>query len=245
VNDESTDGWDADRTVTAIKGEPGTSVKLVVKRAGATKRFSITRAVITNPSVHSELKGDIGILTINRFDEQTAALARKQVANLKNRGMRRLVVDLRDNGGGSLDAAPAVAGLWLDHKLVVTDRSARGDKESLYSEGQPILKGMPSVVLVNGGTASASEILTAALKHYHAASLVGEKTFGKGTVQELVGLPGGAQLKVTIKRWYTPGGQNINKKGILPDHKVVLKQADLDHKRDPQLAKALEVVRTR
>ncbi|HRJ06562.1 MAG TPA: S41 family peptidase [Candidatus Saccharibacteria bacterium] len=244
VNDESADGWDAEQTVTAIKGEEGTTVKLVVRRGSTTKNFSITRAIINNPSVSSSLEGNVGIITLNRFDEQTNSLVRKAASSLKNRGMKRLVLDLRGNGGGYLDAAPAVAGLWLDDKLVVSVRSSDGQSQKLYSKGDQLLAGVPTSILVNAGTASASEILAAALKHYKVATIVGEKTFGKGTVQELVNLEGGAQLKVTIKRWYTPSGSNINQKGIKPDFSVGLTQSDLDKNRDPQLEKALSVLRS-
>jgi carboxyl-terminal processing protease len=242
VNDQSTNGWDAERTVAAIKGEVGTTVKITVNRGSATQTFSITRETINNPSVSSELKGTTGIITLNRFDDETASLTRKAAVNLKDRGMKSLVVDLRGNGGGSLDAAPAVAGLWLDHKLVVTIRSNNGESQRLYSDGEAILKAVPTIILVNEGTASASEILTAALEHYKVSRTVGQTTFGKGTVQQLLSLPGGAELKVTIKRWYTPQNTNINKKGIKPDVSVGLSQSDLNKNQDPQLAKALQLL---
>lgn len=244
VNDESTDGWDADRTVHAIRGEPGTTVKLAVRRGNETKEFTITREIINNPSVSSELRGDIGIMTINRFDQETVSLVRKTVADLKGRGMKKIVVDMRGNGGGYLDAAPGVAGLWLHDQLVVSVKATNGSEQRLISEGDSLLQGVKTAVVVNGGSASATEIVTAALKHYKAATIVGEKTYGKGSVQELVPLSGDALLKVTIKRWYTPSGDNINKKGIKPDVSVGLKQADLDAGHDPQLEKAIQLVST-
>lgn len=243
VNDESSDGWDAERTVRAIRGEAGTTVKLVVKRVTETKEFSITRAVINNPSVSSKLDGDVGVITLNRFDEQTNDLVRDAAIKLKARGMKRVVLDLRGNGGGYLEAAPEVSGMWLDDKLVVSVKASNGNSDKLMSQGEALLKGMPTAILVNEGTASASEIVAAALKHYKAAFVVGETTFGKGTVQELVNLAGGAQLKVTIKRWYTPSGSNVDKSGVKPDQTVGLKQADLDKNRDPQLEAALKRLR--
>ncbi len=242
VNDESANGWAADKAVQAIRGQKGTSVKLVIKRAGETKEFTITRDTINNPSVSSELRGDVGIMTVNRFDEETVSLVRKTVDDLKNKGMKKLVVDMRGNGGGYLDAAPGVAGMWLDNQVVVSVRANKGGTDRLMSEGQNTLKGVKTAVIVNGSSASATEIVTAALKYYKVATIVGEKTYGKGSVQELIPLTDDTMLKVTIKRWYTPGDANVNGKGITPDITVGLTQADLDAGRDPQLEKAIQVV---
>ncbi len=242
VNDEPTTGWDADKTVQAIRGEKGTTVKMVVKRGSETKEFTITRDIINNPSVSSEMRGDIGIMTVNRFDEETVSLVRKTVDTLKSKGMKKMVLDMRGNGGGYLDAAPGVAGMWFKDKLVVSVRANNGGSQKLMSEGDDILAGVKTAVVVNGSSASATEIVTAALKEYKVATVVGEKTFGKGSVQELVPLQGGTMLKVTIKRWFTPSGSNVNKKGITPDIKVGLTQADLDAGKDPQLEKAIETV---
>jgi len=244
VNDESADGWDADKTVQAIRGEAGTTVKLAVKRDTETKEFTITREIINNPSVSSELRGDVGVMTINRFDQETVSLVRKTVSDLKDRGMKKMVVDMRGNGGGYLDAAPGVAGMWLHDKLVVSVKANNGGEQWLMSEGDALLGGVKTAVVVNGGSASATEIVAAALKHYKVATIVGEKTYGKGTVQELIPLSGDTLLKVTIKRWYTPSGSNVNKKGIQPDVSVGLKQADLDAGHDPQLEKAIQIVET-
>lgn len=242
VNDEIVDGWDAERTVRAIRGEVGTTVKLTVSRDKQPKQFTITREEINNPSVSSELKNDTGIVTINRFDQETVSLVRKTVTDLKSRGMKQLVVDMRGNGGGYLDAAPGVAGMWFDDKLVVSVKANSGGEQKLYAEGDTILKGVKTAVVVNAGSASATEIVTAALKHYKVATIVGEKTFGKGTVQELIPLANGSLLKVTIKRWYTPSGGNVDKKGITPDVSAGLTQKDLDAGRDPQMEAALRAV---
>lgn len=242
VNDEATDGWNAEKTVTRIKGDPGTTVKLVVRRGTGTKEFNITRAIINNPSVNAELKGKVGIITLTRFDQETVGLVRKAVDRLKTQGMAKLVLDMRGNGGGYLEAAPGVAGMWLKDKEIVSIKATGESAQRLRSEGDQSLKGVKTAVLVNAGTASAAEILTAALKHYGAATIVGEKTFGKGTVQELVPLADGAMLKVTIKRWYTPANVNVNEKGIRPDVSVGLIQADLDAGKDPQLQAALKAI---
>lgn len=242
VNDESAEGWDAERAVRAIRGEIGTSVKLVVARAGEPREFTITREEINNPSVSSELRGDVGIVTVNRFDQNTVGLVRKTVTDLKSRGMNKVVLDMRGNGGGYLDAASGFAGMWLEDKLVVSVRANNGGEQKLDSEGEAILKGVKTVVVVNAGSASAAEIVTAALRHYKVATVVGEKTFGKGTVQELIPLSGGSLLKVTIKRWYTPSGGNVDGKGINPDIEAGLTQADLDAGRDPQLDAAIKAL---
>lgn len=242
INDQSANGWDADKTVQAIRGEKGTSVKLVVKRGNDNKEFTIIRDIINNPSVSSDMRGDVGILNVNRFDEQTVALVRKSIDELKAKGMKKLVVDMRGNGGGYLDAAPGVAGMWLKNKLVVSVKANGGVSTNLMSEGDDVLNGVKTAVIVNGSSASATEIVTAALKYYKVATIIGEKTYGKGSVQELIPLANDTMLKVTIKRWYTPGNVNVNKKGITPDITVGLKQADLDAGSDPQLEKAIDTV---
>lgn len=242
VNDQSADGWTADEAVKEIRGEKGTTVKITVMRDGQPKEFTITRDIINNPSVSSELRGDVGIMTINRFDEETVSLVRKEANNLKAKGMKKMVLDMRGNGGGYLDAAPGVAGMWLDDKLVVSVKANSGGEQKLMSQGDTVLAGIPTAVVVNGGSASATEIVTAALKQHKVATIVGEKTYGKGTVQELVPLAGDSMLKVTIKRWYTPSGANVTGKGIKPNVEAGLTQADLDAGSDPQLEAAIKVV---
>lgn len=241
VNDESMVDKDAEKAVEKIRGEIGTTVKLTVLRDGEKKTFTITRAEITNPSVSSKIENGIGILTLNRFDSETVSLARQAAEGFKRANVKGLVLDLRGNGGGYLEAAQGIAGLWLDDKVVVTVKSLSSSQD-LYSEGESTLRGVPTVVLVNGGSASASEIVAGALHDHKVAKLVGEKTFGKGTVQEILPLANDAELKVTIKRWYTPNGINITDNGIKPDKKVGLKQKDLDAGRDPQLEAAKQLL---
>lgn len=238
VNDESTEDWPADKTADKIRGEVGTTVKIAVLRGGETKEFTITRATVNNPSVQSSVQNGIGVLTITRFDNETAALARKAARSFKDQGVKSVVLDLRDNGGGYLTAAQEIAGLWLKDKVVVSERTDGKVVDTLKSGGEPLLEGMPTVVLVNGSSASASEIVAGALKDHKAATLIGEKTFGKGTVQKVVELGGGAQLKVTVARWYTPNGKNISKEGIEPDQKVEMTAADINAGKDPQLDSA-------
>jgi len=243
VNSSETSGWTASKTADAIKGEIGTTVKITVVRDGGPKDFTITRAEITSPSVEAEVKDGIGILTIRRFDGETGSLARSAAEDFQRRAVGGVVVDLRGNGGGYLDEAQSVAGLWLDNKVIVSERRGNEVQEELRSGSKPILSGVPTVVLVDEGSASASEIVAGALQDYGVARLVGQKTFGKGTVQKLVPLGQGAQLKVTIARWYTPKGRNITSEGIMPDQTVELTSEDSNAGKDPQMDAALTVVK--
>jgi len=238
VNDQSVVGKDAQSVVDMIRGEIGTTVKITVRRGNETKTFSITREQITNPSVSSKVVNGVGILTLNRFDSDTAEQARAAAEKFAAQKVKGVVLDLRGNGGGYVEAAQGVAGLWLDNKEVVTIKSV-GSSEQLNSKGEPILKGIPTVVLINGGSASASEIVAGALHDHGVAKLVGEKSFGKGTVQEILPLADDSKLKVTIKRWYTPNGVNITDHGIVPDKKIVLTQKNVEADKDPQLDAAL------
>ena len=153
-----------------------------------------------------------------------------------------MILDLRDNGGGYLDAAVNVAGIWLDNKLVVSEKTGDKTTGEEKTSGATILSGMKTVVLVNGGTASASEILAGALQEHGAATLVGEKTFGKGSVQKVLQLTDGRVLKVTIAKWYTPRGKNITKEGITPQTEVKMTSEDVNTGKDPQIDKARELV---
>lgn len=240
VNTTDTTGWNSEKTAQEIRGEIGTTVKIKVLRGREEKEFTITRAQITNPSVESEVKDGIGMLTIRRFDSETTSLARRAAEDFKRQNVKGVIVDLRGNGGGYLSAAQDVASIWLSDKVIVSER--RGDEvvEELKSRRSTILEGVPTVVLVDETSASASEIVAGALRDYDAAQLIGQKTFGKGTVQKLVKLGRGAELKVTIARWYTPKGTNISKEGIEPDQKVELNFDDVNAGRDPQMDAAKE-----
>lgn len=240
VNDEFDPEWTVDDTVTRIRGEVGTTVKVVVARGAEEKEFTITRAQVSNPSVYSAVEDGIGILTISRFDEQTGSLARQAARSFKDQNVKGVVVDLRGNGGGYLTAAQDVAGIWLDKKVVVTERTSGRVVDELYSSANPILGGVPTVVMVDGSSASASEIVAGALQEHGVATLLGETTYGKGSVQQLIDLPEGAQLKVTVARWYTPKGKNISETGINPDRKVERTVEDINAGRDPQRDAAKE-----
>ncbi len=242
VNDKSTIDLDAAETAQLIRGEEGTTVKLSIVRGDLDLDFVITRASVTDSSVSARIDDGIGILQIRRFDDDTGELARREAAKFVQAGVKGVVLDLRDNGGGYLDQAQAVAGIWLDNQLVVSERQGGKEVDRLNSTGRPVLSDVKTVVLVNQGSASASEIVAGALKDHGVAELVGQKTFGKGTVQQLFDLPGGQKLKVTIARWYTPDGINISDKGIKPDKTVELSADDVNAGRDPQMKAAIEAL---
>lgn len=235
VNDESVEGGDSASVAEKIRGEVGTSVKVAVLRAGEQKEFSMIRAKVTDKSVRSSVTDGIGTMIISRFDQDTYELARAAAQDFKAQNVRGVIIDLRDNGGGYLTASRDIAGLWLDNKVVVTEKTDGKVTDEIKSASSPILAGTKTVVLVNGGSASASEIVAGALQDYKVATLIGEKTYGKGTVQKLIDLPDGRQVKITIARWYTPNGKNITKDGITPDQAVPLTSDDLNAARDPQL----------
>lgn len=235
VDSTSTDGFDAAKTAEMIRGEEGTTVKLTVSRDGTIKEFTLTRAQVSDTSVTSSTEGDVGVIKIRRFDEDTADLTRRAAEQLKTANVKGVVLDLRDNGGGYLEQAQKVAGVWLDDQLVVTERKNNQETDRLNSLGDPILSDMKTVVLVNGSSASASEIVAGALRDHNKATLIGEKTFGKGTVQQVINLSEGRQLKVTIARWFTPEGVNLSENGLEPSKKVELTAEDMNNGKDPQL----------
>ena len=242
VNGTSVAGETASGVADKVTGEAGTTVKLTMRRGSESLDFSITRAQISDPSVRWSVSDDVGVLTISRFDDNTGSLARKAAKEFIDKGVKSVIVDLRNNGGGYLTAAQEVASLWLDNgKTVVTEKSRGQVTETVKASGNPTLKGKKTIVLVNGSSASASEIVAGALKDYQAATLVGEKTFGKGTVQKVINLSDDRILKVTVARWYTPQDRNITKEGIQPNQTVKMSQDDNNAGRDPQMARAKEL----
>lgn len=227
--------------VSKIRGEKGTVVKLkVIRDKSQELTLSITREEIKIPSVTSKtLDGNIGYLKISRFSEDTTKLARTAAGEFKTAGVKGIVLDVRGDPGGLLDAAVDISSLWLQDQVVLTERRGGVIIRTFSSKGIPTLKGIPTVVLINGGSASASEITAGALRDNKAATLIGEKSFGKGSVQQLVHFGDDSLLKVTIARWYTPAGKNIDKEGISPDTEVKFTDADAKAGKDPQLDAAI------
>ena len=238
VNDEASSDWSVEKVVSKIRGEVGTSVKLTLLSGGQTREVSVVRQNIVSPAVESEIDGEIGILKVNRFGDDTVSLARKYASEFVEKGVKKVILDLRNNPGGTVGAAQGLLGIWLDNQIAMTERRGSEIVKTLRTTGTPILGNMKTVVLINGNSASASEITAGALREYGKATLVGQKSYGKGSVQIVLGLPGGSQMKVTEARWYTPKGKNIDKTGIEPDVKVDLSSDDINNNVDPQMDKA-------
>jgi carboxyl-terminal processing protease len=190
------------------------------------------------------MKGtDVGYINISQFTPDTASLMSQAATKLKSQGATKIVLDLRNNPGGYLDAGVSVASQFLNAgTTIVSERTGGKTISTLTAASGGQLIGMPTVVLINDGSASASEIVSAALHDNHVAKLVGEQSFGKGSVQEIKSLAGGAELKVTIAHWYTPAGININHNGIAPDVVVPLTTAQFNDGQDPQLDEALSLL---
>ena len=238
VNDEASSDWSVEKVVSKIRGEVGTSVKLTLLSGGQTREVSVVRQNIVSPAVESEIDGEIGILKVNRFGDDTVSLSRKYASEFVEKGVKKVILDLRNNPGGTVGAAQGLLGIWLDNQIAMTERRGSEIVKTLRTTGTPILGNMKTVVLINGNSASASEITAGALREYGKATLVGQKSYGKGSVQIVLGLPGGSQMKVTEARWYTPKGKNIDKTGIETDVKVDLSSDDVNNNVDPQMDKA-------
>lgn len=238
VNDEASSDWSVEKVVSKIRGEVGTSVKLTLLSGGQMREVSVVRQNIVSPAVESEIDGEIGILKVNRFGDDTVSLSRKYASEFVEKGVKKVILDLRNNPGGTVGAAQGLLGIWLDNQIAMTERRGSEIVKTLRTTGTPILGNMKTVVLINGNSASASEITAGALREYGKATLVGQKSYGKGSVQIVLGLPGGSQMKVTEARWYTPKGKNIDKTGIEPDVKVDLSSDDVNNNVDPQMDKA-------
>jgi len=246
INDEQAYDLTVSEAVSKIRGEKGTKVKLTVIRGGSEElNFEITRDDITIPSVTTEiLNGNIGYMKVSRYGEDTVELAHAGAVKFKQAGVKGVILDVRSNPGGLLEAAVDISSLWLPKgKLVLQERRGGEVVKDIKASGESVLEGVPLVVLIDEGSASASEITAGALRDNDVATLIGQKTFGKGSVQSLEELVGGGILKVTIARWYTPGGKNIDKEGIEPDQVVERTDEDYTAGRDPQRDKAVEELR--
>jgi carboxyl-terminal processing protease len=243
VNGRATTGMRLDSIVRQIRGPAGTKVTLTISRGNKPPfDMTITRAKIKVPSVEYKADGQIGYLKISQFSDDTVGLVKQAAKEFKSKQVKGIVLDLRNDPGGYLDSAADIAGMWLDKgKTVVSERRGGEVLDTRSSNGSGEFRGLPTVALINGGSASAAEILAGALHDNDLATLVGEKSFGKGSVQQVLHLSGGAELKVTVARWYTPDGKNIDKQGIKPDTEVKPGQ-ESDADKDAQKDKAYEVL---
>jgi len=237
VNGEEVYAEDSDTISNKIRGEVGTEVEITVVRDGEEKTFKLKREVINNVSAYVDYDGDTAIITVTRFDDDTGTTIRKIVQDdFGKKNVKKVILDLRNNGGGYVSAAKDLVSLWVDGEKVLIQKSKNDGEEITYANrNQAALKDMPTVVLVNGATASASEIVAGALKDYNKAKIIGETTFGKGVVQTLLNLSNNTLLKVTTAKWYTPNGISLNSEGIKPDQEVTLTYDDANHSRDPQM----------
>ena len=233
------DGSSIDQAVAAMRGKPGTTVDIIVLRGETELPLSITRANIVMQSVRSEvLEGNIGYIRISSFEDKTAGDFKQQLRNLELKGVKGLVLDLRDNGGGLVDSSVEIADMLLDEGVVTYTEDRQGNKE-YYKSAAGATK-LPYVVLVNGGTASASEILTGAIKDHKAGKIVGTTTYGKGIIQSIEQLPNGDAVKMTVMQYFSPDGNVIHKVGIKPDVEIEALATDTT---DKQLEKAEELLK--
>jgi len=248
VDETETKNLSLDEAVKIIRGPKGTKVVLTVQREGVDDDFkiSIIRDTIRIPNTAWEIKdGKIAYISLYHFTETAsddfAAAANKIIGS----DAEKIVLDLRNNPGGFLEVAVDIAGWFLDDglKVVTEDHGGKGDNKVYTSHGNAALKDYPLVVLVNKGSASASEILAGVLRDHRGVKLVGEKTFGKGSVQELANLSDRSSIKITVAKWLTPNGVSIQDNGIEPDVAVDMPQKIFDEKGDIQLEKAIEIVK--
>lgn len=242
VNGEEVWTLDSDIVASKTRGEIGTEVTLTVVRNGEEKSFTMKREKINNVSAYYEQRGDTAIITVTRFDLDTGTLVENFAKEATKKETKKVILDLRNNGGGYVSAAKEILSLWVDGDSILIQKSKNTPDEITYaSRNKAIFKDIKTVVLVNASTASASEITAGALKDYEKATIVGEKTFGKGVVQNLFNLSGSTLLKVTTASWYTPLGTSINHEGIVPDVEIENTYDDINNLRDPQLDKALSM----
>lgn len=238
INGISTSGMSVDKAVSKIRGPAGSKVTLQIVRGSQTLNFTITRHRITVPSVTTKtLPDNIGYMSISTFANDTASLAQKAADQFQADKPKGIILDLRNNPGGLLNAAVSLSSLWLPQGQTVVETKGTSGDQTTTALGGDELHGIPTVVLINNGSASASEITTGALHDNHAAYVIGTKSYGKGVVQQLINFGDGSQLKVTIASWYRPDGQNINHKGITPDQ-TVTEPSTATADNDPQLQAA-------
>ena len=246
VDDEVVIGWNSERVVQRLRGEPDTKVTIWVRREGEDEllSFEVTREVIKLKSVRYQmLSDDIGYLRLTQFKQKTDEEARSAVRDMMRQGAKAMVLDLRNNGGGLLDASVKIVSMFVEDGLVVETRGrAERANEKYFVDPAFHLTDMPMTVLINGGSASASEIVAGALLDRGRAVLVGEKSFGKGSVQTLFPLTDGSGLYVTIARYYTPSGRVIDHVGLTPTIEVK-GEPEKDMSKDAQLQRAIAEVK--
>lgn len=249
IDGESTDSMSIDVAVSKIRGKKGTEVKLTIYREGEfeTRDITVKRDVINVKSIRIEdKKNGIQLIRISRFGEDTSKEFHTALPGIIAAKPNGIIIDMRSNPGGLLDTAVDIAGEFLPKKsVVVIEEDSNKKQKSLPAEGANSLGSIPIVILINGGSASASEILAGALRDDRPSDvqIVGETSFGKGSVQELIPVNKDTKVKITVAHWLTPSGKQINKVGISPDVEVKLTASDIEKKQDPQMDKAIEILR--
>lgn len=249
IDGKSASGMSVEEAVTLIRGKRGTQVTLTIFREGwsKTQDIKIVRETIKVHPIEWEIKnGDVAYVTIHQFDQALSSDFRGVASEILKSPAKKIVLDLRNNPGGYLEVSQDVAGWFLERGQIVTIEDFGKDtpREEYRAEGNGALKDYPTIILVNNGSASASEILAGALRDNRSIKLVGEKSFGKGSVQEVVTLQDGQSfLKITVAKWLTPKGNSISEVGLEPDVKVAMTDEDVEAGKDPQLQKALEIIR--
>lgn len=242
INGQPVHGLALDKVERMIRGPEGTTVTITTHPYKKTTphEFHITREIIHVPTVHAKMENGYEYIRLSDFGETSAAEVRKALLDGKAHGAKGTILDLRDNGGGLLNAAVDISSLFIPKGAIVTEIDRYGNRDTQYATGKSLTGVTPIVVLVNGYTASASEITSGALQDYKLATLIGTKTFGKGVVQGIFSMPNGGALKITTQRYVTPNGRDIQHKGIQPD--VIVPQAPdlsiIDTPKDKQLAAA-------
>lgn len=251
INGQSASALKLDEAISMIRGPKGTTVELKIQRGKEpeVRTFTIARDTITVDSVTSKEITDgqkkYGYIRISSFNQDTSRLFQSQARSLLQQGVKGFIIDLRNNPGGYLDQAVKISSAFIESGPIVSEVGRDGTKRDVNAEGAPLLSDQPVIVLVNEGSASASEIVAGALQDTKKATIIGKKTFGKGSVQEIVPLNDGSSLKLTVAKWLTPKGTSISEHGVTPDVDIDLSSDDFNHDRDPQLDKAKELLRSK
>ncbi|HAS84639.1 MAG TPA: hypothetical protein DCS23_00990 [Candidatus Yonathbacteria bacterium] len=241
-----TGGMTVEEAIKHIRGPRGTTVTLAIKRNGGIEDIKVTRDVINIPTIDTKLRDDgVFVISLYNFSANSASLFRDALREFIQSDSDKLVLDLRNNPGGYLESAVDMASFFLPlgKTVVIEDSGASVKQKAERSAGYDVFtENLKMVIIINEGSASASEILAGALHEHGIAKLVGEKSFGKGSVQELIEITSETSLKVTIARWLTPKGKSISENGLEPDVKIELTEKDIEKKLDPQMDKAVAML---
>jgi len=244
IDDTISSDLTVDEAVKLIRGPKGTKVTLTILRDNEPQKIEIIREIIKVPTLKFELKNKIAYIKIYSFNGNLNSDFKKTASEILKSGAKKIVLDLRDNPGGYLNAAEEIAGWFLKKNdlILIEDYGKNEAKKEHRNEMNGEFADFPIVVLINQGSASASEILAGALHDIRSIKLIGEKSFGKGSVQELENLEDGSSIKITVARWLTPSGKSIMDEGLEPDIKIEMTLEDYEKDRDPQLDKAMEII---